>query len=282
MPELDDEARGLLAQLRAEEELPPALQATVWGRLEATAPATAATKPAYVWWGVAAAAALVLAFVGLSATTASDGAAEADDHQAVYGADGGRASGQVQPGTRATTPETAPVRPGSNDGNGGAAAGPLEADGDRARPEPPEAVDDTPTPGATVPGDDATMPTAAETKARPRAHDKRPTPAVDDDEPKTPETISLAGEIALLKKMRAALNADDTTRVLELAAEHAKSYPQGALAPERRGLKVIAQCNSGRAGADEAAASFLRAHPGSPLVDRVRTACPNVEKSPTP
>ena len=75
LPELDDEAQRLLGQLRAEEELPPALQAAVWARLETGTPAAAPpapTRPAYVWWGVAAAAAIALAFVGLSSTTARD------------------------------------------------------------------------------------------------------------------------------------------------------------------------------------------------------------------
>ncbi len=283
LPELDDEAQLLLAQLRAEEELPPALHAAVWERLETTAPLAAPPpKPTYLWWGVAAAAAVVLTFVGLRATTARDGTTETDDSHAVYEADGGGASGTAQP-----SPEALPVRPaGERD------TSPPEPDEEAGveTPSPPEpTVDDTrtPIPAPAREGSEDASPaaraTAAAAKTRPRAHDGHTTPAPVDDEPvTTPETISIAGEIALLKKMRAALNANDDDRVLELAAEHAKTYPEGTLAPERRGLQVIARCRSGRNGADEAAAAFLRTHSGSALVDRVRTACPNVEKSPTP
>ena len=83
-----------------------------------------------------------------------------------------------------------------------------------------------------------------------------------------------AEEAALVGRIDAALRAGDAATALSLAADHARKFPHGTLAPEREGARVVARCMTGdkiaaRAGAE----AFLNAHPRSPMRARILAAC---------
>lgn len=133
---------------------------------------------------------------------------------------------------------------------------------------------------------------AASSPATPVPQDMSPTTARDDDPPaaprrkaSTPEidkrdaapeasASALAAEAALLQRAQTAHAAGDDVAALGLLDQHAREYADGALAQERAALRVVALCAAGREDEGRAAAaSFLRAHPGSVLAERVRGAC---------
>jgi hypothetical protein len=91
--------------------------------------------------------------------------------------------------------------------------------------------------------------------------------------PPVPEAARSApqpSELELLEAMNAALARGDAAATLGLASEHARLYPAGALVEEREGARALALC---LVGTTSVAQEFLNAHPGSPLVGRLRTAC---------
>jgi hypothetical protein len=104
-----------------------------------------------------------------------------------------------------------------------------------------------------------------------------PTPAVAEAEQSpAPEAPShhLAEELRLMRAASAALSKNDIPRTLNLLADHAERFPDGALREERRALRVISLCKQGRSHfalveRDE----FLSSSPRSPLTARVREAC---------
>jgi RNA polymerase sigma-70 factor (ECF subfamily) len=85
-------------------------------------------------------------------------------------------------------------------------------------------------------------------------------------------------ELALLRDARSALSAGDSRRALELTEAHARAFPHGVLAEERRATRIVALCSLGRftEGRREAQAFVARA-PDSPLAERVHTACAGSE-----
>jgi hypothetical protein len=90
--------------------------------------------------------------------------------------------------------------------------------------------------------------------------------------PRTPETLEQ--ELPLLASAQAALRSGDTDRALVLLAEHAKRFPEGALAEERRAVHALAMCRKGLGPAAVAeGAAFVRDAPASPLAERVRESC---------
>jgi hypothetical protein len=85
---------------------------------------------------------------------------------------------------------------------------------------------------------------------------------------------TLEAETRLVRGGVAALHAGNTVRALALFDEHARAFPNGALAEERAAERVVAlgalrRCDEARAAAVE----FLRDHPHSPLSARVRESC---------
>lgn len=81
-------------------------------------------------------------------------------------------------------------------------------------------------------------------------------------------------EINLLERASAALRAGQGAEALSLLREHASSFPNGMLVPEREGLRVLALCASGDlAAAVSEGASFLARSPRSPLAARIRSGC---------
>jgi RNA polymerase sigma-70 factor (ECF subfamily) len=85
-------------------------------------------------------------------------------------------------------------------------------------------------------------------------------------------------ELALLRDARSALSAGDPRRALELTDAHARAFPHGVLAEERRATRIVALCSLGRVteGRREAQA-FVERAPDSPLAERVHTACAGTE-----
>jgi len=90
--------------------------------------------------------------------------------------------------------------------------------------------------------------------------------------PKT--AVPVPNELGLIRKATGALRDGQPTRALQLLAEHARHHPEGMLAQERQGLRVLALCAAGRQAEGAAARTrFLRAAPRSPLAGRVEDAC---------
>jgi hypothetical protein len=64
------------------------------------------------------------------------------------------------------------------------------------------------------------------------------------------------------------------TTLSTMLDEHARRFPRGALASERRGLRILALCELGDvAGARRDAAAFLASHPPTGLAERVERSC---------
>lgn len=102
----------------------------------------------------------------------------------------------------------------------------------------------------------AQEPLAPSGAAAPRASTRAPAPAAD-----APDR-----ELALMQQARAALAAHDPARALRALNEHARRFPNGALAEEREGLRIAALQAAGKS--DEAqrdADRFKKRYPRSVL-----------------
>jgi hypothetical protein len=85
---------------------------------------------------------------------------------------------------------------------------------------------------------------------------------------------TVGAEVALLREAREALREGRPSRAIEVLGEHARRFPAGALAEERRAIRAIALCQASPGpGSRAEAESFLKSAPDSPLVERVRAAC---------
>jgi hypothetical protein len=80
-------------------------------------------------------------------------------------------------------------------------------------------------------------------------------------------------ELALLKRMQAALRAADFTSALALCAEHEQRWPHGTFALEREGVHAIAACSLRTDDALPLAKRFLASHPHASMAMRVSSAC---------
>ncbi len=94
--------------------------------------------------------------------------------------------------------------------------------------------------------------------------------------PVAPErhTDTLEQELPLLQGAQRALRAGDPEQALRLLESHARLFPDGALAQERRAVHAVALCRASPGAAAQAEADgFLREMASSPLAERVREAC---------
>ena len=85
---------------------------------------------------------------------------------------------------------------------------------------------------------------------------------------------SVAAEVAILRRVSAALRAGDPATALAAVGEHARRFPNGALAEERDTERIVALCALGRR--DEAARAtqrFDRAYPSSSHASTIHAAC---------
>jgi len=101
----------------------------------------------------------------------------------------------------------------------------------------------------------------------PRAEEKTEKAVVE------PTAADLEAEMKLIRGADAALRAGRANDALALLAQHQAEHPHASLAHEREGLRAIANCQLGAAGATATAARFLELSPHSPLAPRLRSAC---------
>lgn len=253
---LDPGALAALRALRDADDMPADAHARVWDRLAAaTAEEPEETGPeAHSPWALssrtwivltlaAAALALLLGRTGVLDQRVAAREDQAARHDTAPEPTGGEA--RHDRAVRAAAP-TEPAPP--------AAPVPEETPGQVAKdmPDPP-AADDRP-------------PRATRGSHEPTARPNPPTP--------TDEPGSLAAEAESLARAQAALQRGEPDDALTVLTAHARRFPRGALREEHDALRAIALCAADRAreGRGEAQA-FLRAHPTSPLAERVRTAC---------
>jgi hypothetical protein len=82
---------------------------------------------------------------------------------------------------------------------------------------------------------------------------------------------TLAAEIALFDRVRAAVNASESDRALGLLDDYERRFPAGAFRQEAEVVRVQALLQKGdRAAATRAGERFLAAHPTSPHAARLR------------
>ncbi len=127
--------------------------------------------------------------------------------------------------------------------------------------------------GVPVPGDSSA---SAVPDGEPRSAPKRKPSdraAIPEDMPAA-SASALAAEAALLQRVQTALATGAPAAALLQLEQHAREFPAGVLVQEREALRVVALCAAGREPEGRAeAATFLRAHAGSVLAERVRGAC---------
>ena len=88
--------------------------------------------------------------------------------------------------------------------------------------------------------------------------------------PAHPLDVNLRGEIARLDAARAALAAGDPTKAIAVLDHYRRRYPNGTFAPEAITLRIEALFQTGNEQAARTLAHrFLKAHPDSPLTERV-------------
>jgi hypothetical protein len=91
-------------------------------------------------------------------------------------------------------------------------------------------------------------------------------------EPATPDT--LAAELGVLRRAERQRQSGDFAAALDSLAEHARTFPDGALAPERDAARVLVLCEAERHDeAREAARTFDDRHPRSHLRARFEGRC---------
>ena len=89
-----------------------------------------------------------------------------------------------------------------------------------------------------------------------------------------PAAPSLASEMDLLRRARAALRAGEPEVALEHLDRHSSQFPDSSLAPEAAAIRIEATCAEGdRETARALADRFVRRWPGSPLARRVPHLC---------
>ncbi len=251
---LDPGAMAALHALRDAEDMPADARARVWDRLAANLDETEATGPERqgpwtlsrgTWIAVALAAAATLALLLGRAGVLDRTVAQRGDAAARHDVAPTATMGDVLPAER--TPALATAPDASPSGHV-----PQDMPEETAPPAP------APAPAPAPP-----RPAATREPAPPR-------PAPPGDGPG-----SLAAEAESLARAQAALQGGEPDRALTELTAHARQFPRGALREEHDALRAIALCTAGRTreGRGEAQA-FLRAHPTSPLAERVRGACP--------
>lgn len=123
-------------------------------------------------------------------------------------------------------------------------------------------------------------PSAQEPTRRPRNSEanRNAPPAASVDSPTAvgpaPPTPALGDEMRLIRDANAALGRGEPGTAMQLLAEHARAFPDGALRQEREATQVLALCALGRIGQAHASAEALLRESGkSPYADRVHASC---------
>lgn len=92
-------------------------------------------------------------------------------------------------------------------------------------------------------------------------------------EPAEPVPTLSDPEVALLERARRLARQGERSAALTVLREHAQSYPQSVLGPERTAEEVAVLCRMGATSAESARASFLEGEPPQYLRSRVEKAC---------
>jgi hypothetical protein len=93
--------------------------------------------------------------------------------------------------------------------------------------------------------------------------------------------VDLAGELALLTQVNAAIKRDDIAQASDLLRSYDQRFPSGKLAEERAAAGILALCASGLTqSASAEARRFVERWPRSPLVARIKASCAAGDKSP--
>lgn len=131
-------------------------------------------------------------------------------------------------------------------------------------------------PAVTEPAPPASLPSARTSATKHRARPIRRRVATARPAETAPQkTIDdLLEEKRLLTRAQNAARDGDAAHALAVLATHARKFPNGILAPERQGTRVLALCKLGRsAAAKTAAAQFLRRWSRHPMAQRIRRSC---------
>lgn len=91
--------------------------------------------------------------------------------------------------------------------------------------------------------------------------------------PEKPTPDELEAETQGLREVQLALRAKDPQRALSLLDRQDVRFAQGQLRQEREATRVLALCATDAAAGSSAYQRFLAAHPGSPLLARLKGAC---------
>jgi len=151
----------------------------------------------------------------------------------------------------------------SHDRRPGRADGVARARGGAAPVARPGAAESPP---ATSPADDAPAVAAP-------AGSSRPGPSPRPGSRTTPAD-TLVQETALVQRAEALLREDQPASALAVLDEHARDYPRGVLAVERKALRAIALCEQGVVAQGRGEAELLlRAEASRPYRERIRRAC---------
>ncbi|PCC75366.1 hypothetical protein SAMN02745121_03908 [Nannocystis exedens] len=278
LPALDPRAAALLATYRRGRAMPPAARARVQDRLSGTGPkahvlplmsrsdrGTARGTAWAVALALAAAVLLWLARRGPDLAERTGDAATMSPAHAVPTAPSG--ASLVAPPLIDPRPEPA-LAPAA------APAPAVDVVRPRTRPAGPAPARDP----ATSEGRGAPTPASTDldgAAARPQIdrRDEDPADASTDLDGAAPPATDLRGEQALLARGWQSLAQGDARAAARDAGEHARRWPAGVLAPERRALAAAAACVDDPSRGAELARAFLADHPRSPLARRVRDAC---------
>lgn len=88
-----------------------------------------------------------------------------------------------------------------------------------------------------------------------------------------PVALDVAGEAAVLRRAKAAIERAAWDEAATALDAYAHEHPAGVLAPEARALQVVVACGRGANNASARAEEHLQRHPDSPLRERIQRAC---------
>ncbi len=102
----------------------------------------------------------------------------------------------------------------------------------------------------------------------------KPSLAPDAAAPGEAVPVGLQAEVELIDRATAALRSGDASGALAILVEHAKRFPSGQLADERRAYRAVALCSAGKIPQGRAEAGLAReARPSKALVALLDAAC---------
>jgi hypothetical protein len=134
-------------------------------------------------------------------------------------------------------------------------------------------------PRAAAPATTVPLAVASRSEAVARGATESSNVEVDGDSARAPVPSQHGGqlgeELALLSKIRSSVQEGAGARALELLREYESRFDRPVLGMEAAALRIDALCQSGQRDAARASIEVFQGNwPGSPLEQRVRSACP--------